>query len=75
MLFNALADAVDANTELGNQLINLSQDTNKKILDAVGISSLVPSLLQQLQDGAYNASRDLNQKIGDANSTVLRNLE
>ena len=56
MFFNVLADASEENAELEAQVIDVARRTHASVLDAVGVSSILPSPVRNIADSALKTS-------------------
>ncbi|GAB1521009.1 hypothetical protein RhiTH_004099 [Rhizoctonia solani] len=72
--FNILADATEDHSKLGGKAIDVAHRTHNGILNAVGVSKILPSPVKSLADGVFDANKALVEGAGSTTAGMLRSI-
>ncbi|ROV96528.1 hypothetical protein VMCG_07771 [Cytospora schulzeri] len=75
MLFGVLADAAEADANLGAEAIDVAHRTHNGVLDAIGVNRIVPNPVKNVTDSAYDTSQSLVLNAGQKTAAFLRTID
>ncbi|KAI5925595.1 cysteine proteinase [Camillea tinctor] len=74
MFFNIVADSIEQNSDLASQAVGVAHRTQNGIFDAIGVNKILPNAIKDLNDKVYDANETLVRDSGHATATWFRGI-
>ncbi|KAI1776625.1 cysteine proteinase [Hypoxylon cercidicola] len=75
MFFNIVADSAEDNADLAAQAVGVAHRTHNGVFDAIGVNSILPTPIKDLNDKLYDANENIVRETGRKTATLLRKFD